>query len=78
MRKRLPHTRLAEGEVTGHFHEATAEDAALYDDWTLEAPSGSEVTHQEHKTVRIPPGDYDRLIVQTWDHAEEAARDVDD
>jgi hypothetical protein len=78
MKKRLPHTRLAEGEVTGHYHEAVGEDCALFEDWTLDAPNGCEVTHQEHKTVEIPPGEYERSIVQEFDHAEQEARDTRD
>jgi hypothetical protein len=79
--KKLDHKRLAEGEVTGHYHAATAGDAALFDDGgpvVLDAPSGTDVTHQEHKTIRVPPGEYDRNIVQEYDHAAEEARKVVD
>lgn len=81
--KKLNHKRLAEGEVTGHFHAATARDAVLYSDdgvvpSFLEAPSGTEVTHQEHGTISLPPGDYDRSIVLEYDPFEEAAREVAD
>lgn len=77
-RKRLPHTRLAEGEVTGHFHEAVGEGVALYDDDVLEAPAGAVVTHQEHRRLAVPPGDYKKGIVQEMDHAAEEARQVRD
>jgi len=81
--KKLDHKRLAEGEATGHFHAAVAEDAVLYGDDTgtpllLDAPSGSDVTHQEHGTITLPPGQYDRSIVQEYDHAQEEAREVID
>lgn len=72
---------LAEGEATGHFHAATAPDAKLYEyngGLMLAAPSGTEVTHQEHNTVLVPPGTYDRSIVQEFDHFAEEARDVVD
>ena len=78
MKKKLPHTRLAEGEVTGHYHEAVGEGCVLYDDWTLDAPKGCEVTHQEHDVIKIPEGEYERSIVQEFDHAEEEAREVID
>ena len=78
---RLPHTRLAEGEVTGHCHEAVGEgvellerDGVLY----LVAPNGGEVTHQEHATVEVPAGTYRVGRVQEYDHFAEEARDVRD
>lgn len=79
----LPHKRLAEGEATGHFHAAVADDATLYGDDSnqpalLSAPSGSQVTHQEHGVVTLPPGDYDVRIVQEYDYAAEEARGVMD
>lgn len=79
--KKLNHKRLAEGEVTGHFHVATARTATLYDDdgqIVLDAPRGTNVTHQEHATVYVPPGQYDRLIVQEFDPFEEEIREVRD
>lgn len=88
--KRLNHTHLAEGEATGHFHAATAPDAELFEHTgglVLAAPSGTEVTHQEHATVLVPgdrihddqiPGLWDRSIVKEFDHFAEEARDVID
>jgi len=79
---RQPNNHLAEGEGTGHFHDATAEDAAIYDlggeDAVLDAPSGTNVTHQEHDTIKVMPGVYDRSRVQEYDHAEEEARSIAD
>jgi hypothetical protein len=78
---RLPHNHLAEGEATGHYHAATAPDVSLYEHAggiLLDAPSGTPVTHQEHKTVMVPPGVYDRSIVQEFDHLAEEARAVVD
>jgi len=79
--KKLDHKRLAEGEATGHFHAATAKSASLYEDGdkiVLDAPRGTKVTHQQHGTVAIPPGEYDRLIVQEFDPFEEEIRSVRD
>ena len=77
-RKKLPKAILAHGEHTGHFHEAIGDGVALYEDGVLEAPNGAEVQHQEHKPVTLPPGNYDRLIVQEFDHLAEEARQVRD
>jgi hypothetical protein len=79
--KRKANNHLAEGEATGHFHAATAPDVALYEHkggLMLAAPTGTEVTHQEHNTVLVPPGNYDRSIVQEYDHFTEEAREVVD
>jgi hypothetical protein len=78
MRRKLDHTRLAEGEVTGHYHEVVGDEVALYDDDTVEVPRGATVHHQEHKPVVIPPGEYERRIVQEFDHPEMSARGVQD
>lgn len=72
---------LAEGEVTGHYHQATAKTATVYEHsrgMILTAPRGTKVVHQEHKTISIPPGEYDRLIVQEFDPFEEEVRAVRD
>ena len=73
---------LAEGETTGHFHAAVAADATVFDLGdgllVLDAPSGTDVTHQEHGTITVPPGLYDRSIVREYDHASEEARQVVD
>ncbi len=81
--KRKENNHLAEGEATGHFHAAIAPDAVVYEipdslALILEAPSGTEVTHQEHNTVMVPPGIHDRFIVQEYDHFTEEARAVVD
>lgn len=80
--KKLRHNRLAEGEATGHSHRAIGADVALYETAPetirLSAPSGCEVVHEEHKTIALPPGDYDRIVVREFDHfAEESRRVID-
>lgn len=58
---------LAEGEVTGHFHEIAEdldtvvlapEDTAAIDDLILHVrrPEGATVTHPEHGPITLPPG----------------------
>jgi hypothetical protein len=82
--RRRDNSHLAEGEATGHFHAATAADAVIYDlpgipdVLALSAPSGTAVTHQEHDTIMVPPGEYDRSIVQEFDHFNQEARAVVD
>lgn len=76
--RKLPHAILARGEQTGHYHEATGEDVALYEDGTLDAPHGAVVTHQEHFPVTVPPGTYVRSIVREYDHFLEESRNVAD
>ena len=77
-RTKLERAILAQGEHTGHYHEAHGSNVAFYDDGTLEAPQGAEVTHQEHATITLPPGEYIRSIVQEYDHFAEEARNVAD
>ena len=72
---------LAFGEATGHLHRATAKSATVYDDdgaIVLDAPRGTKITHQEHRTIAVPPGQYDRLLVQEFDPFEEEIRAVRD
>lgn len=73
---------LAEGEMTGHFHRATAKTARVFEDdtghRTLSAPRGTKVVHEEHKPITVPPGEYDRTIVQEFDPFEEEVREVRD
>ena len=80
--KRVANNHLAEGEATGHFHAATAADAEVFDLGggllVLSAPTGTDVDHQEHDTIALPPGSYSRSIVREYDHAGEEAREVVD
>lgn len=79
--KRKPNNHLAEGEATGHYHAATAPSVELFEydgGLILAAPDGTEVTHQEHATILVPPGVWDRSIVREYDHFEEEIRDVVD
>lgn len=75
--------RLAEGEATGHYHEAAGIGVSLLsrpgdEDLAFAAPEGATVTHQEHHAVELPAGNYVWSIVQEYDHfAEESRRVVD-
>jgi len=80
--KQAKNNHLAEGEVTGHYHNAVGKGVKVYEDngavCVLDAPNGCDVTHQEHSTIPIPPGRYNIGIVREQNHAENAAREVRD
>src|SRR5438067_1691460 len=71
---------LAEGEATGHKHQARepislfAKDGVRY--FRTEFPN--EIVHEEHLPVRIPKGTYRVHIVQEYDHFLEETRWVAD
>lgn len=72
---------LAEGETTGHFHQAVGDGVCVMEKnntRTLLAPNGAEILHQEHNRITLPPGEYERLIVQEYDPFEEHIRNVVD
>ena len=80
--KKLNHLTLAYGEHTGHHHTITKGDAELYEhEGTLFLKVKSdeaELTHQEHKTIVLPKGDYQINRVREYDHFVEEARRVQD
>jgi len=80
--KKLNHLTLALGEATGHHHTITKGDAELYENngvLFLKVNSDkATLTHQEHKTVEIPQGEYKINIVKEFDHFSEEARNVQD
>lgn len=55
---------LAEGEVTGHAHRIASRHAKLYRDESdarylrVMGPAPVALAHEEHSTVKIPPGNY--------------------
>jgi hypothetical protein len=59
---------LAEGEATGHFHGIKSRSAKLYrtemDVRYMRVTAPVALTHQEHTTVTIPPGNY-RISIHT-------------
>lgn len=74
---------LAHGEVTGHAHRLTeASDGLLIEiDGQLYlrvGEGGATITHEEHKPVELPQGDYRIGRVQEYDHFAEEAREVRD
>lgn len=80
--RELNHLVIAEGELTGHKHVVTSGEATLYEEngvLYLHVDSDEAViTHEEHKSVTIPKGDWEIGIVQEYDHFAEEARRVKD
>lgn len=74
---------LAEGEVTGHAHAildetaelVTADEAAeLY--LLVHGTDPVDLLHEEHATIQVPPGQYERRILR--EYAPEEIRQVAD
>ena len=79
--KQRDNTHLAEGESTGHFHDAVGAGLTVLEyenDLYLDAPNGASVTHQEHKTIDVPPGKYKVSKVREYDHFAEEIYEVRD
>lgn len=82
--KKVNHLILADGEATGHAHRVGVKEldqAEIYEDnGTLYLKTLTEVpiTHEEHKTITVPPGTWRIRKVMEYDHFEEEAREVID
>lgn len=80
--KKVKNNILAEGEATGHFHQAVGTGVSVFDREdgvrVLNAPEGATITHQEHGVVVLPPGEYERFIVVEADPFSEEIRAVRD
>ena len=71
---------LAYGEVTGHAHRVVGGAAVLEHEGVryINATAGASVVHEEHRTIQLPPGDYQVIIQREWSPYDEAARRVSD
>lgn len=80
--KKLNHLILAKGEVTGHHHRITTGEAELYEDngtlYLRVLSDTAELTHEEHKTLTLPKGDFIVKRIREYDHFDEEARQVRD
>jgi len=78
--EKLKHLVLAEGEVTGHAHRITEGEAELYEaNGVLYLSVKSEtaaLTHEEHKRIDLPMGDY-QITIQR-EYSPEGWRNVAD
>ena len=77
------HIVLAEGETTGHAHRIAKVGGVVFKEgengmYYLQNKEDLTVTHEEHKTVFIPPGTWRVRKVQEDDHFAEEARSVAD
>ena len=71
-KRKLCHSVLAEGEVTGHKHQVTEGDVELYEsvvgDIYLKVLSlDAKLTHEEHGLLELPKGDYEVQIQREYD-----------
>ena len=80
--KKLNHLTLAVGEATGHHHTITEGEAELYEEngilYLRVLSEKATLTHQEHKVVEIPQGDWEIGIVREYDHFSEESKSVRD
>lgn len=71
---------LALGEATGHHHSVDIDRADWWKDGAgeqfLSVTDEAEVTHQEHETITLPPGNY--RIRRQREYTPEAIRNVAD
>lgn len=78
--KKLSHCILAEGEATGHKHIASPPselfelDGKMY----LITHQTTEITHEEHKPITLPPGFWHIDKVREYDAFEQETRKVID
>jgi hypothetical protein len=74
---------LAEGKVTGHAHRIPSRSATLYKTemdarfMRVMGPAPVALNHEEHTTVKIPPGNY-RVSIHTEYVPGELPRQVAD
>ena len=83
---------IQEGEHTGHAHRIVMfrhddkrtsgfeflEDPSTKERFLRVGPDGIEISHEEHKTIKVPEGEYKVGIVMEYDHFAEETRRVMD
>jgi len=76
---------LAEGEMTGHKHLLIAEPKTEFEIFTDEqgntilAMAGiGKISHEEHKEITLPIGDYKVIHEREYDYYLEAIKQVQD
>jgi hypothetical protein len=74
---------LALGEVTGHSHKLKSNDGDILlcdenDEYnTFELNSDGILTHEEHDTIKLPPGQYISIIQTEYDPIEHRRKVLD-
>lgn len=68
------------GEATGHAHRLDTGEIYEAPDKTkyLRLVTEARISHEEHNTIDLAPGDYRIGIVREYDHFSEEARQVVD
>lgn len=79
--KKTKKVRLANGEVTGHHHSIFSGAVGFADEEEalaqfVEVSEPTELVHQEHAPISIPPGKYQSVIQS--EYSPEAIRRVAD
>lgn len=72
---------LVKSAVSNHTHRVVGELVSLFkkdEKIYIDAKSDFDVVHEEHKTLKIPAGQYFVDIVKEYDHFTEEARNVAD
>lgn len=70
------------GEATNHHHRADSMTSPeLFEQPKtkkrhLRLLKPTTITHEEHKPIELPPGDYEVRIVKEYDHFKEESRAV--
>lgn len=71
-----------EGKLTGHAHRFEPADVELYEDERkekyLRVLKPTALTHEEHKTIMFPKGDYKIGIITEYDPLSKLERRVID
>jgi len=73
---------LAHGEVTGHAHRIKNRSARTFNDRKrnrryMRSNVAVNLTHEEHGTITIAPGNYRVVIQRVWTDAEESLNVAD-
>jgi hypothetical protein len=74
---------LLDGEVTGHAHrlDCDSKQAAIYEKEGvvyIHVVKESPLVHEEHRTIVLPPGDYQMTRQREWNPYKQAIRNVQD
>jgi len=74
---------LADGEATGHRHVITSPKIITWgkdeqDRLFFALQKEAEITHEEHKTITLPPGKYRMEIEKEYDYFLEEVQNVID
>ena len=76
-RKKLKNKVLAYGELTGHAHRVEV-DVYESEDGLREFEGSTQITHEEHKVVEIPEGEWVSGQVMEFDHLDQQLRRIAD